>query len=340
MNETENKNHKQALAAVLSFAIIGGSWQFYGANAETQTNSPLPFKSQVASMATSLFPLQIDTDYVVATLPAEIRLEPGEIKTAVVTIQNTSQTTWDGNLLRLGTVFHTGDKDRMSDWQTEAWLSPTRIAPVGLVNQTIAWRQLVSFNVELKAPNRTGAYREYFQPVLDGVSWLNGATIALNLQVGETGIPAASNAPKQVIIDRPHQRGLWLEDGVVVASLPISTGKSGYTTPAGEYRVMNHIENAYSQEYELWMPNWMGLISNQNGYRGYGIHGLPYWRVNPARYEEGKIYPGGRLYTQGRLYEGYSHLGTPMSHGCIRFGVRESGILFNWIEDGTSVTVI
>src|SRR3990167_7316359 len=172
--EDKNQNHKQALAAVISFALLGGSWQLYGAEAA----APIRLKTlaaQVASMTTRVVSSDIDADYVVATLPAGLTFEPGATQTAVVTIQNTSNETWDGNQLRLGTVFRTGDKDRWSDWQTETWLSPTRIAPVGLVDKLIRPRQMASFNVALHAPERTGQYREYFQPVMDGgAGWLDG----------------------------------------------------------------------------------------------------------------------------------------------------------------------
>jgi hypothetical protein len=284
-------------------------------------------------------------DYFSSPRSTVVFLQPGEIRELRVSVQNITPTTWAGETLRLGTIFATGDFDRPSVWSGSSdnrltgWLSDHRITPS--TTTSVLPLQRAQFAVTVQAPERSGAYREYFRPVLEGDRWLTGEVIAIDFYVGEVDRVAAQTAPaKAILINRLTQQGEMLEQGFVVATLPISTGRAGYTTPAGEYTIMNHHENAYSSGYDLWMPYWMAIVSAQRGYRGYGIHGLPYWRVNPARYEEGKIYPGGRLYTQGRLYEGYSHLGTPMSHGCIRFDVRHASILFNWAPNGTPVTII
>ena len=94
-----------------------------------------------------------------------------------------------------------------------------------------------------------------------------------------------------------------------------STGKKGYETPKGIYRVENKHPRAWSSRYGLWMPNWMGFIGGL-----YGIHELPEW-------------PGG-------YKEGQDHLGTPVSHGCVRLGEGDSKWLYDWTDIGTVVEVL
>lgn len=108
---------------------------------------------------------------------------------------------------------------------------------------------------------------------------------------------------------------LYLMEGTNnIGSYRVSTGKWSMPTPTGEYSINNKDPRAYSQEYGLYMPWWMAFIGSQ-----YGIHELPEW-------------PDGTK-------EGESHLGTPVSHGCIRLGVGAAETVFNWAEVGTPVYI-
>lgn len=279
------------------------------------------------------------TDYALASQNLEILTQPATTIPVVVAVRNLSGQAWPADQLRLGTIFSSGDTDRPSVWRSDDWLSDTRI---GLSNQSqpIYPSQVAVFSFTIKSPVYRGLYREYFRPLLEGSKWLTGDPVVLDIQVGNDVEIQEATPVKEIQVYRSTQQMNMLENGYVVATLSVSSGKAGYTTPAGQYKIMNHIANAYSSEYELWMPNWMAITSDKYGFKGYGLHSLPYWTVNPARYTEGEIYPGGRLYTQGRLYEGFSHLGTAVSHGCVRTGIRESEILYNWAPDGTPVLIV
>ena len=63
------------------------------------------------------------------------------------------------------------------------------------------------------------------------------------------------------------------------------------------------------------MPNWMALVASGK----FGIHELPEW---PSGYKEGA-----------------SHLGSPVSHGCVRLGVGPSKRVYDFAEVGTPVIV-
>ncbi|MFH0905122.1 MAG: L,D-transpeptidase [bacterium] len=319
---------KIILASFIGFSLVAGVWDIYGVGAE-------PGNPQAPAV-----------DYLITSLPQQLTLAPDQVIGVSVTLKNVSGVSWETDLLRLGTIFAHGAKDRPSAWAKDGeqllpgWESVTRILP-GQADAAVSG-QTIQFDFQIKAPARTGMYQETFQPVLDGVRWLGGDPVALVIQVGKlVTIAGESTEPiKQMVIHLDTQEGDLVENGVVVATLLVSSGKSGYRTPKGKYTIMNHIENAFSAEYELWMPNWMGLKNDRGQFLGYGFHGLPYWVVRRGNKVDGTIYPGGRLYMAGRLYEGYEHLGKAVSHGCVRFGVHESGVLYDWASNGTPVSIV
>ena len=281
-------------------------------------------------------------EYRLMRVSAPTQTIPGAVYQVDITIQNVSPLQWDPQALRLGTVFPNGAPERISQWRNDTWVSPARPA-ISLSTKKIYPLTQTTFSFEIIAPTREGTFRELFQPVMDGGEaphWLKGAPIEIDIVNGsQPEVVAQAYHAKEVKVYLNRQEADLIENGVVVATLTVSSGKPGYSTPKGSYTVMNHFPDAYSSEYQLWMPNWMALSHEKYGFVGYGFHGLPYWRVNPAKYVEGTVYPGGRLYTQGRLYEGYEHLGKPVSHGCVRSGIAESKILYDWAPNGTPVTI-
>lgn len=119
---------------------------------------------------------------------------------------------------------------------------------------------------------------------------------------------------KTIHIDLSEQR-LWYQLGpVILNKFVVSTGKPSLPTPTGEFKVENKVDLAFSQRYGLYMPYWLGFG------RGYGIHELPYW---PSGYREGE-----------------NHLGTPVSHGCVRLSPQGAKELFDWAEVGTPVIIL
>ena len=108
---------------------------------------------------------------------------------------------------------------------------------------------------------------------------------------------------------------LYQYDGeTLVGSHRVSTGKWSMPTPTGTFAINNKNLRAYSATYNLYMPYWMAFIGSS-----YGIHELPEW-ANGTK-------------------EGESHLGTPVSHGCIRLGVGSAAAVYNWAEVGTPVII-
>lgn len=123
-----------------------------------------------------------------------------------------------------------------------------------------------------------------------------------------------SGSKKNIKIDvSKNQRLYYYLGDIEIGSFPISSGKYSTPTPKGNFKIINKHPKAWSY-FGLWMPYWMGL-----GTGSFGLHELPVW---PNGYREGE-----------------SHLGTPVSHGCIRLGVGSAKFLYNWAEVGTPVYI-
>lgn len=119
---------------------------------------------------------------------------------------------------------------------------------------------------------------------------------------------------KYIEVNLTSQTLYQFEGQNLIASRRVSTGKWSTPTPIGTFSINNKTPRAYSQKYALYMPYWMAF----NG-SSYGLHELPEW-------------PGGRK-------EGEAHLGTPVSHGCIRLGVGEAQQVYDWADLGTPVVI-
>ncbi len=115
-------------------------------------------------------------------------------------------------------------------------------------------------------------------------------------------------------INLTKQRMYLYEGQTFVNSFRVSTGKWSTPTPIGTFAIHNKIEVANSREYNLKMPKWNAITANGK----YGIHGLPY---------------------RGNWVEGQNHIGTPVSHGCIRLGKGNDQLVFEWAPIGTPVSI-
>jgi lipoprotein-anchoring transpeptidase ErfK/SrfK len=119
---------------------------------------------------------------------------------------------------------------------------------------------------------------------------------------------------KYIDIDLTHNRLYVYEGGRKKLEAVTSAGRPGMATPTGEFKVMSKSERIWSGRYGLWMPYSLQFTS-----AGHFIHRLPEW-------------PGGYV-------EGENHLGMNVSHGCVRVGYKEAGILYNMVEVGTPIII-
>ena len=102
-----------------------------------------------------------------------------------------------------------------------------------------------------------------------------------------------------ITIDKPSQTMTVSVNGEVQYRWRVSTGATGFSTPAGSYTPFRMEVMHYSQEWDnAGMPHTIFFTS-----RGHGIHGSDH--------------PG---------------LGTPRSHGCVRLTLANAATLFQLVE--------
>ncbi|HUC51105.1 MAG TPA: L,D-transpeptidase [Xanthobacteraceae bacterium] len=121
---------------------------------------------------------------------------------------------------------------------------------------------------------------------------------------------AASRAEASIVvnIDRGSQRMYVNVDGVPRYNWRISTARRGYITPPGTYHPQMLAQRWYSKKYyNSPMPHSIFF------YGGFAIHGT---------------------------YE-ISHLGAPVSHGCVRLDPGNAAILYGLVQrEGMGATTI
>jgi len=102
-------------------------------------------------------------------------LVSGQREQVWVEIANTGSSTWykyGDNAVHLGT---SESLDRESVfYDANTWLTPNRIE---MVQDSIAPGETARFAFKIKAPMNGGHYKEYFRPVVEGVTWMNNQGI-------------------------------------------------------------------------------------------------------------------------------------------------------------------
>lgn len=123
---------------------------------------------------------------------------------------------------------------------------------------------------------------------------------------------------KKIEVNLSEQKMYLYENETLVNEFVISSGKARTPTPEGNFEINNKVDLAYSNRYRMYMPKWQAFIGSK-----YGIHGLPYTKR------------GKRI----TWIEGQTHLGTPVSHGCIRLSWDDALRLFEWSSIGIQISI-
>jgi hypothetical protein len=122
---------------------------------------------------------------------------------------------------------------------------------------------------------------------------------------------SAAFANIDIAIDKSSQQMQVAVDGAPRYTWPVSTGRAGYDTPNGTFKVNRMDANHFSQEWDnAPMPHTMFFDLH-----GHAIHG----------------------------FFDVKHLGLAVSHGCVRLAPANATVLFNLVKAegmaNTSVTV-
>jgi hypothetical protein len=111
----------------------------------------------------------------------------------------------------------------------------------------------------------------------------------------------AAHANVMIIIDKSTQKMTVTVDGEERYIWPVSTGRNGYDTPAGDHQPFRMEKDHFSREWDdAPMPNSIFFTKI-----GHAIHGT---------------------------YE-VRNLGKPASHGCVRLSTQNAATLFALVKD-------
>jgi len=134
-----------------------------------------------------------------------------------------------------------------------------------------------------------------------------------------------------VIINLTEQTVYLLEDGRVSFISPIASGKEGWETPTGSFRVINKDLNHQSGDFGLISDSY-GRMVNPNATPGsYVPPGCHYMPAPMPYFMEFRKYVG--------MHAGYLP-GYPASHGCVRMPGDLAAEFFARVQIGTPVKVI
>jgi LysM repeat protein len=168
--------------------------------------------------------------------------------------------------------------------------------------------------------------REYGMPY----PWLQDANpgVGDTLSVGQVltipspdkllPLPVVEN--KRVVVSLSQQRMWAYENGTLKWEWPVSTGIPSSPTSPGVFQVQTHEPNAYASNWDLWMPNFMGIYRPvptsdfMNGFHGFPTRG-------------------------GSTLLWTDDLGHPVTYGCILVSSTNATALYEWAEAGMVVEV-
>lgn len=121
--------------------------------------------------------------------------------------------------------------------------------------------------------------------------------------------PGAAWAEILIKINKSTQRMSVLQSGQELYNWPVSTGAPGYSTPSGSFKAFRMEAEHFSKEWDdAPMPH--SIFFTQNGI---AVHGT---------------------------YEA-KHLGSPVSHGCVRLSTAHAATLYDLVkQDGLLTTQV
>ncbi|NWG16309.1 MAG: L,D-transpeptidase family protein [Chloroflexi bacterium] len=133
-------------------------------------------------------------------------------------------------------------------------------------------------------------------------------------------MPYPVNPDKRIVVSISRQRAWVYENAALKWEWPVSTGIASSPTWPGIYQIISHVDNAYAANWNLWMPNFMGVYRPipgadfTNGFHGFPTRG------------------GSQLLWTNSL-------GTRVTYGCILLSNENAQALYTWAEEGVIVEI-
>ncbi len=158
---------------------------------------------------------------------------------------------------------------------------------------------------------------------------LTGCSTVSDLVV--THIPERHSGPARIVVDLSDQQAYLYRGKHLSASSRISSGREGYRTPTGRFRVLAKDEDHRSSLYGDYV-NRDGEVVRAN------VDVRKHRRPRGARYV-GAPMPFYIMFKPSYgLHAGYLP-GQPASHGCIRMPYWKARQFYRAVKVGTPVTV-
>lgn len=305
------------------------------------------------------------------TVRKKMKVETGEEFRVKVFMKNTGNMPWfaknsacSGPKVSLGTD---KEKDRNSIFfsaGSAGWEGANRVA---MDQMRVNPGEMASFTFSAKAGMKSAVYKEYFTPVVEGVAWIDSAQFNFDVIVGTPEERATDlrkkiqfaqrtgnvsemidlNAEKKVIVDLSDQTISITLGGEEVFASRVSSGGPGYRTPTGTHKILGkqEVRIGGAKPYYI-MPKFQMLGINGRGFTGYGFHALPSLGSAQLRarirglQQQGLPVPTS-LYADDTMWqEAVSHLGIPVSHGCIRLSPEGADFLYEFTDVGETQVVV
>lgn len=208
-----------------------------------------------------------------------VSLTPGAEATIWVELVNKGNTIWKAtgdNATKLGTA---KPLDRESLFHHSSWLSQNRVVAV---EKDTAPGETGRFSFTIKAPEQVGAYKEYFRPVVENVTWMEDLGIYWNITVNEelklvrpirVGLSSTTNSmtissSDGMVIRQGDSRGLVerISGNQLVVISAISGGYS--VNINGAARSINDYLRFIPLKNSIITVNNDGVSSSYNRFRG------------------------------------------------------------------------
>lgn len=144
-------------------------------------------------------------------------------------------------------------------------------------------------------------------------------------------IPTNQKGRASIVVRLRHQEATLYRGGQVVATAEVSTGREGYATPMGKFRVTRKDRNHRSSLYGDYVDRSGKIV-------------IPNVDVRRKRRPAGTHFLGAPMPFFVEFKPGYGlhagHLpGYPASHGCVRLSYWKARQFYKAARIGTRVTV-
>lgn len=285
----------------------------------------------------------------VITVRQQFRHDLGEQFRVKVYVKNAGNVPWfspdskcpDAGRVYLGTA---REKDRDSVFYSpgivkddNGWVSASRIR-MDKKQLRVDPGQIASFTFWTEADDQPSVYREYFAPVVDGNAWLDDAEFKVDIYSGKTDDTAQSlrkklmyaykslnindipsDGKRVVEVDLSDQKLYLKVDDYVVRTFTVSSGAHDTPTPVGTFDIKekNEIRVGAKPPHYI-MPKFQRFTP-----QGAALHALPSLGND-----------GGVFWTEAR-----AHLGTPVSHGCVRMSPEDANYAYEFTEVGDNIVI-